>query len=344
MERVLVGLALALAGAMVVWSLVGEDGFQFTIDDDEDEAGVAVAAPAIAGGDGQAVQPTPYAATRLRIENAAAIVTLLPEDRSDIAVSVTGGSRLPALTARVAGDQLILDGGLDRRIRGCNRNAVNEIGANGERFSVRVSGLGELSRADLPSVTVRVPRMVDYEAEGAVVSDIGPAAQGRLSLGGCGGGTIGDIAGPLALRVAGSGDVRGGAAQSLELSISGSSDVALGAIATSAGAAVAGSGDARIGPIAQGLSVSIAGSGDLEAERVSGPLVVSIAGSGDVAIGGGEPGPVDVTIAGSGGVTVDGPVRDLSAKIMGSGRVEVARVEGRIERTVMGSGEVVIGQ
>ncbi len=68
---------------------------------------------------GQAAAET-YPVRAVEIDHAAATLTVISEDRSNIDVSVTAGSsRVAAPSVRLEGDHVLIDGGLERRIRGC---------------------------------------------------------------------------------------------------------------------------------------------------------------------------------------------------------------------------------
>ncbi|MGE0742715.1 MAG: hypothetical protein AB7O98_15350, partial [Hyphomonadaceae bacterium] len=60
-----------------------------------------------------------YNATSIDIIHTAAVVTVIPEDRTDIDVSVTPAARLPALDVRLTSEGEVIDGGLRNRFRGC---------------------------------------------------------------------------------------------------------------------------------------------------------------------------------------------------------------------------------
>ena len=59
-------------------------------------------------------------AASVEIKDAVARVTVIPEDRNDIKVEVISPNAQLPLTVRTLGDRTIIDGDLDRRIRGCN--------------------------------------------------------------------------------------------------------------------------------------------------------------------------------------------------------------------------------
>ncbi|MFZ4603900.1 MAG: GIN domain-containing protein [Caulobacterales bacterium] len=308
MERFLVGSALVVAALIAAGSIFGTQSFEFRIDDDDKPAAVQ-GAPAAQGVE------TRYTAQSFDLRGAAGVLVVTPEDRTDIAVKITGGAKLPPIKAQVTGDRLVLDGGLGRRVRHCR---------TGEPFGATVSGYGELSGADLPRIEIRTPKTLKLGVADGVFTKVGPSDALDASFAGCGDAVIGDVKGRLEINSAGSGDVVAGAAQSANVSL-------------------AGSGQIELGTITQGLEASIAGSGSTRAKSVTGPLSASIAGSGDVDVDGGAVSDASVSIAGSGDVSIEAPVVNLRASIMGSGDIDVAAVSGALERTVMGSGSVNVG-
>ena len=308
MERFLVGASLVVAGLIAAGSVFGSMPMQFRFDADGGPA-VVQGTPVTKGA------PATYKAGPIEVRNAAAILVVTPEDRADVVVTVTGGDRLPPLKVRDGDGRLVFDGGLGRRVRGCS---------SGSPYSVNINDLGEVSESELPRIEIKTPRTLDLAVSGGVATTVGPSDTATFSFAGCGPATLGDVKGELEVDAAGTGDVRGGAAQSARIQI-------------------AGSGEVDLGVVTQGLEASIAGSGSARAKSVTGALDASIAGSGDVVINGGAISKADISIAGSGDVVVDAPVVDLDASIMGSGDVKVASVSGTLERSVMGSGGVTTG-
>jgi len=262
-------------------------------------------------------------AQTVEIEDAVAKVTVITEARSDIAVEVQqGASGLPAIEVSRRGDKIFIDGGLsDRRIRSCFGRGE---GAN-ERFTVEVSGVGQVPLESAPRIIIRAPMTVDIKADGAVWGSVGRTQSLELANAGCGDWTVANVAGKLDLDIAGSGDTRVGTVGSAEIS-------------------VAGSGDTTLVSVADGLSVNIAGSGNVRAGRSDGRFVATIAGSGDVIVDGGRTEGVKARIAGSGDVRFAGVANAVSAQIAGSGDVRVAQVNGPVDRAVVGSGDVIIGR
>lgn len=269
-------------------------------------------------------------AAELEIKHAAARVVVIPEARNDVQVTITRGSAaIPELQVRRNGASVEVDGDLRNKIRECGSRGVGVVRDTGNplrpdsQLSVEIKGVGRVRVADLPLITARVPMHADVAAGGAVWGSVGRTERLELGAAGCGDWTVANVAGPMSLSVAGSGDIHAGSAQRAEVS-------------------VAGSGDVRMGHIAGPLEASIAGSGDIRAASVAGPVDASIAGSGDILVEGGRVGALSASIMGSGDVRVNGPVDSLDASVMGSGDINVGSVRGSVSRSVMGSGDIVV--
>ena len=102
---------------------------------------------------------------------------------------------------------------------------------------------------------------------------------------------------------------------------------------------ISGSGDIQIGAAAQSMNCNISGSGDMDVRGSSSTLSVSISGSGDVSAYDLKAGNVSVSIAGSGDCNVHA-TQALTANIVGSGDV---RYKGNpsVQSKVVGSGDVI---
>jgi hypothetical protein len=257
------------------------------------------------------------AAPSIEIRHAAARVTIVPEARSDVQVTVVrANGRLP-MQINHFGDATIVDGPLGHRSPNCNE-------VLGQR-SVFIWGIGRVAYADLPQIVVRTPLDAHVVADGAVYGVVGRGHSLDLSNGGCGDWTVADQDGALHIHTSGSGDVHAGSAGAADIRTSGSSDISLKGVR-------------------EGLTASITGSGDVVAAWVNGPLHAHIAGSGDVSVKAGQVSDMDASIAGSGDVKFGGVARSLTAHIAGSGDVDVARVNGPVSRQIAGSGDVNVGQ
>ncbi len=271
-------------------------------------AGVAAMALTAAGGAG--------AASSVDIRNAAAQVTIIPEARSDVQVSIIRTHPKLRLSVSTIGDRVIVDGGLMGRAMTCHA----ALGGP----SVMVWGVGNVSVETLPKVVIHTPMDAKVSAGGAVFGDVGRAASADLATSGCGDWTMANVSGPLKISTAGSGDVRAGSAGSAHLRVSGSGDISLR-------------------DLAGGLDAATSGSGDVSIASVSGPFRARVAGAGDIKARGGAVTDMDVAIAGSGDVTLAGSAQSLKATIAGSGDVTVTRVSGPVTKSVVGSGDVTIG-
>ena len=253
-----------------------------------------------------------YADTSVRIRGAAAIVKVLSEDRTDVALTIENPGQVPMPQVERRDGVVLVDGRLTRRI---------DCLSDGR---VKLRGYGVLSREQLPTITIRAPRHLTLSFGGAVQGEIGPAESLELSLSGCGDTTVGDVSDRLEVRNVGSGDFTAGAARSADI-------------------AMAGSGSAKLGAIAESLDVKIAGSGDVEAASLRGQLDVSMPGSGELVIRSGALTSANASIMGSGSVTVEAPIQTLDVSIMGSGDVVVSDQVGDVDARIMGSGDVVVG-
>lgn len=258
----------------------------------------------------------PALAATVRIDHAAAVVTIVPEARSDVAVTILStNARLPLRVTRL-GDGVRIDGGLAGRLSGCH--ALLGIP------SVSIFGMGGIDKSALPRVVVRAPVDVVVQASGAVYGAVGRTSSLDLDVSGCGDWVVADVANSLKVRMSGSGDVRVGAASHAELSVAGSGDIHLREVGDGVGAVANGAGDITIG-------------------RVAGPLDVRVSGSGDVKVASGQVSDMTVEIAGSGDVSFGGVAQTLSARVAGSGDVSVHKVTGAVARSVAGSGDIRVG-
>lgn len=283
-------------------------------------------------------------AQEARIEDAAARVIVIVEDRSDIEVEITpGASGVLPLTLERRGADVVIRGDLGRRdIRNCS-SARTGATQPGDGATVELRGRGRIALNDAPLVVLRTPREVKVEADGAVYGAVGRGATSvDLASAGCGDWTVADVQGELKAAMAGSGGLAAGRAAAVELSLAGSGDVSVGA-SREAEVSVAGSGDVRLASVTGELDVSVAGSGDVSVASVHGRVNASMAGSGSLVVRGGRSGDLNANIAGSGDVRHEGEVGAVQANIVGSGDVQVARARGEVTRRVMGSGSIRVG-
>jgi hypothetical protein len=273
--------------------------------------GVASACIALLGATASVAEPG------LEVNHAVARVTIIPEDRPDVAITVIKTNKTFPLTINRMGDQVIVEGNLGWRSANCN----SFFG----RPRIGAFGIGSVSYDDMPQIVVRTPRQVQVKASGAVFGSIGRGAGVDLSNAGCGDWTVGHQSGPLRASLAGSGDLRAGDSTLADLRVAGSADTVLRT--------------AR-----DGLTAHISGSGEINADEVNGPLHVKVTGSGDVKVRGGAVSDMVAVVAGSGDVTFGGVAQSLDASIAGSGDVSAAKVTGSVTKHVAGSGDVNVGR
>jgi hypothetical protein len=259
---------------------------------------------------------TRRAASEVQIHGVAAVIHVTPEDRGDIAVSISNAGRLPAPDVRLSRGKLMIDGGLDRQIQGCRTRGG---------FEAHVRRYGWIAAADLPVINLRVPEDAVISAGGAISAHVGPSENLELFLDGCGSADVERVDESANVALAG-GDM------ALRLYDAGEAAVR-----------IAGGGDVNIGVVRDGLELSIAGSGDVEVGRADGPTNIAIQGSGDVAIRDGRATVLSVVIAGSGDVNHQGEADSLDVAIVGAGDVHVARVRGEVTRHIIGAGSVTVG-
>jgi len=286
----------------------------------------------------------------LRISHAAARVVISAENRTDIAVSVSGGaSRLPPLNVRRDGRAVVVDGGLDTHSMSCGgdysqTHLFGGIDHVHDTRRVKLAGVGWVKVSDLPVITVHAPRAIAVSAGGAVWGDVGPSESLSLDAGGCGDWRIGAVRGKLGVHVAGSGDIQGDTAGALDVSVAVSGDVSLHSIAGPTHIDLAGSGDVHLGAVAGAIDARLAGSGDLVADRVEGDVTAKLAGSSDMKINGGHAPQLAVQIAGSGDFVFNGVAGSVSASVAGSGDIHVAHAQGPVAKSVIGSGDISVGR
>lgn len=274
-----------------------------------------------------------YQAAGVRIEDAAAVIEIIPEARSTIDVVVQPGARLAAPRVSVVDGHVLIDG--DLRIQGCTSTS-----GGGDR--VRVARHGVVRREDLPRITVRAPRTLDASLGGAVYTRVGESNGGRLSLVGCGETEIAPVNGDLRLQLTGSGNATLGAVSGkLDASLTGSGQVRGARVGGDAALRLTGSGNLNLAAIGGELEASLTGSGNLGAGDVGRGAAVTLTGSGDVGMGDVR-GALSARVSGSGDVlaqSVHGPEADLRTNSSGDIIVRGGRVE-RFRARASGSGDV----
>jgi hypothetical protein len=262
------------------------------------------------------------AAASVEIKNAVARVTVIPESRSDVSVSIVRDDPNHPLKVSVWPDgRTVVEG----RYFGGIFGGITECNSHGGRPHVRAMGAEPISYDNMAEIVVHTPMDAHVSAGGAVYGEVGRSENLDLRVAGCGDWVVANVQGRMSISGSGSGDVRTGTANEARIS-------------------TAGSGDVYTRAIAHGLEANIAGSSDVHVAEASGPIKVRITGSGDLGVGGGHASDLDVFIAGSGDVAYRGVAETVTAFVAGSGDVNVAHVNGAVKKSVAGSGDVNIGR
>lgn len=291
-----------------------------------------------AGAVGDAAAQTRLPGPAVEVVHAAARLTVIPEDRADVAVELTGSTTLPTPTVRQVGDKVVIDGGLFGRIRGCR-------GMGQGQRAVVVTGVGLVPLSAAPAVTVRMPRTVRLAVGGGVAANVGASAGGTMRFLGCGDATVGPASGPLEVQLEGSGDVTvADVAGAVAASLDGSGDLVLGATGP-ARLTLDGSGDLRAGRVGGNLSAELDGSGDLVVAAVTGGSAsLTLDGSGDLVVREGKVGRLSAALDGSGNLRFGGRAGLAAATLDGSGDLVISGVDRVESQSKRGSGTLSLGQ
>ncbi len=257
--------------------------------------------------------PAAQAAT-VQLEDLVARVRIVPEDRSDVAVEVVRRHEKLPLTIDVSGDRVTIDGGLDRRIRGCAD----------DKGQVRVRELSGVGWDEAPEVVIRTPRAVKVRSSGAVLGEIGPSASLELSESGCSRWRIADVEGEAEIDQSGAGSLHLAATGRLDVDLSGAANI-------------------HAGQVRNGLTADLSGAGGLRVDEIAGPLRADVSGVGKVAVRSGQATNVRARVSGIGGVEFGGVAESLDASVSGIGGVRVGQVTGPVHKSVSGIGKVRIG-
>jgi hypothetical protein len=259
-----------------------------------------------------AARPAPT----LDIRGAALRIVIVPEARSDIAITVIRASALLPIRMHRFGKTTFVNGDVGHRSRCQTSDGRRTIG---------IRGRGEIAYDDLPQLIARTPMDVHVNAGEAVFGEIGRSSTVDLINRGCGGWTIANIVGRARIDQAGSGHIKTGGAGEANLSVAGPGDIAVQAVRG-------------------GVTAVSSVTGDISVGSLDGPFNIRVAGSGDVRARSGTAPTMSASIAGSGGVMFGGVAHALKVSIAGPGEVTVAKVDGPVTKRVFGPGRVTIGR
>ena len=195
--------------------------------------------------------------TELRIEHAAARVVVTPARGAVVSATIQQAKDGPPLSMHREGAALVIDGG--------------QAGAgHGGLFDVFNASRCKTDPKLLPLVTVRSPAGVKITSVGAVFGEVGPADSLAMTASGCGRWTVGSIAGPVAVRLDGTGRVVvAGHAPRAELIATGGSEIVHTGEVGSLTAEVHGSSKVKVKLVDGQVDSLIDGSGDVTYDRPS---------------------------------------------------------------------------
>lgn len=330
MERFVFVAAVTIA---LIWGAVALFGGRFVhFGGDWDIDADARMAPLVEVAPGNMAAQT-YVGDRLDLEDLAANIVITPEDRTDYVIEIANpAGRAPMPEIRAEAGLITVDGRLSRRIERCTEGGAD------------LRDYGSLSAEELPRITIRAPRDLNIDRDGAGSLEVGPSQSVDLDFSSCGTATFGDVTGALNIDLAGSGRIRAGAAQTLNADVAGAGGLSVGAVAQDASVDIAGSGEVSIASLNGDLSADGAGSGNLAVSAGAINVAsIDLAGSGDVDIGA-TVRTLNVSIVGSGSLDVTNEVGDIDADIAGSGSVSARSVTGSVRKEVWGSGDVRVGR
>jgi hypothetical protein len=254
-------------------------------------------------------------AAELYLDEAVARVVIIPESRSDIAVTVQQGRAPIALRVSRQGDRTVVHGGYQTN-QCSNRNGSTEV---------RLRRGGTMNMEDAPLVTVRAPRSLTVRTRGgAVHGRVGALDNLTLSAGGCSQWSIADVAGTIDLNQSGGATATVGRARTARLGASGGGTIRAQSVGS--------------------LDADASGGGVVRVASVNGAMSADASGGGGVKVEGGRTGLLRAGASGGGWVDYDGVADSLDAEASGGGRVNVARVLGQVNRRASGGGHVSVGR
>ena len=222
-----------------------------------------------------AAVPGLAAAAEIRLKDAVAHVTIIPEARSDFAVTVTRSHpQLPQIRTYRNARGTVVDGGLHNRIRDC-----------GMLGGVKIRNGPRLSKPELPQITIRAPLDFSVVAEGYVNGAIGSGRSISLTTEGCGGWTIGDTSQRLEVKLEGFGDVNAGRTRAASVALEGMGDIDIASVSGPVDASVEGMGDLRIkAGNASHFKARLEGMGSIRFGGVAGTVDATADGMGSIRV------------------------------------------------------------
>jgi hypothetical protein len=250
-----------------------------------------------------------FPARRLQVAEIPGTVQVRGGERATMQVQIAGPKELVERIGReLHGDVLRITAPRSRAGGG-----MTVISRSGSRVQANVfsSQISVASGAVVgeENVTIAGGRIVgggsddEPDGEAAIVVDVPLRTPIAIDAGLFGNYELGDIEGPLRVRMRGGGNVTAG-----------------------------GMGTTR---------VSLQGAGDVEISGVNGSLLeVAILGAGDVTVRDGQVDHLDVTVQGSGDAVYGGSARHANLSVMGAGDIRVNQVTESLKDRFMGTGRI----
>ncbi|MEZ5907009.1 MAG: hypothetical protein R3C69_18585 [Geminicoccaceae bacterium] len=93
----------------------------------------------------------------------------------------------------------------------------------------------------------------------------------------------------------------------------------------------------------QNAGLATVGAARITAASVAGDLEASVTGDGAVEVAAGEIGAARLTVTGAGTITVDAPIETAEVRMVGAGRVRLAKVATEPSVQRVGTGELQVG-
>ncbi len=232
----------------------------------------------------------------IRIENLAANLIFIAEDRDDVEVSFDENSKLPRPAISDENNGLLIDGGLALKNKSCS-DFYDENG--------RILVLNErpVRSEELPKIIIRAPRDVDIAIQGIVRSQITGASGARVESNSCEETSIRQAGGALAVYLLNDGDVdidlvdapldahlygfgnmniAGGRSARLELNGAGIMNV--GEFSGAVKARLNGTGNINIVGIGSDADLGLTNSGNINVETIEGNIIARSRGEGSMMI------------------------------------------------------------
>jgi hypothetical protein len=149
-------------------------------------------------------------AAEVQLKHIVAKVVVVPENRSDVTVTILKTNPKLPVRVRPSDDGVtVVDGGSDDWWPRLFGGHISHCRVGPDGASVHVAGVGDFSESELPQILVRTPMIAKVSSSGAVIGSIPSAESLDLSVAGCDAWTVGDIKGRLRLDEAGQGLLHG---------------------------------------------------------------------------------------------------------------------------------------